>query len=320
MHRRPGYRPSARGLLTALLLTLLPPGAARAQSACPEYWTVSTRACPQVLGSDPSPFLEVRRLESGRMAPRQPADLIAASAGRPVIVLVHGSYYNAFTAADEGARLRADLASAGAVSQDALVVAFDWPSQLLVLNVVRDANEKARRAFVAGYHLARFLQGFPEGSRVGLVGHSHGGLAVLAALQLLGGGVLEDGREATALASFGPPLRLRAVVIAATSDRHWLAPGQRFDRALAASEAVLSFYNPLDPALITHPFGRYSEHRKALGKAGMRAWAADLGPLADRYREINIAPLLGPRHTFRGTIVRPGIAPWLAAYLWASGG
>lgn len=320
MQRHSGLRLQPLALLPAILLTLMPPGAAHAQSTCPEYWTVATRGCPQALGSDPTPYLQACRLEAGCLVPRQPTELIAASMGRPVVVLVHGSYYDASAAAEEGARMRAELAATGAVTPDALVVEFDWPSQMQTLNIIRDANDKARRAFVAGYHLARFLQGFPQGARIGLVGHSHGGLTVLAALHLLGGGVLNDGREATSLASFGPPSRLRAVVIAAACDRHWLEPGRRFDHALAASEAVLSFYNPLDPVLFVYPFGRYSEHRRALGKAGMRAERAFLGQLADRYREVNVAPLLGPRHTFRGTMVRPEVAPWLAAYLWASGG
>jgi hypothetical protein len=32
---------------------------------------------------------------------------------------------------------------------------------------------------------------------------------------------------------------------------------------------------------------------------------------------MNIAPLLGPRHTFRGTTARPVIARSMAPYLWA---
>jgi hypothetical protein len=154
---------------------------------------------------------------------------------------------------------RNNLAAQGALSPDAIVVTFDWPSEFAHPNVIRDGNDKARLSFVAGFHLARFLQGFPAGTRISLVGHSHGALVALSALQLLAGGTLDTGEEATILREASPTLRLRAVVISAGSDRDWLDPGGRLEHALAASEGILCLYNPLDPILTVHPFGRYSD-------------------------------------------------------------
>ena len=175
---------------------------------------------------------------------------------------------------------------------------------------------------MAGYHLARLLQEFPAGSRVGLIGHSHGGLVVLSALHLLGGGTLDDDTRPyrfSGLPGEIPTLRLRAVVIASASDRQWLAPGERFDRALEGGEAVLSLYNPLDPVLVLHPFGRCSDHRRAMGQAGLRRLdEGRLGPLAARYRERNIASFIGANHTFRGTTVIPPVAGWIGSYTWAA--
>ena len=304
--------------LLCLSLLVLAAGQARGQGPNSQYWLLSTRACPQVLGADPAPFLQASRLDlRGRLSRREPAELLVMATNRPVIFLVHGSYYTADMAVSEGLRVRSDLAAVGALPPDAVVVAFDWPSQLVYPNLIRDANDKARRAFVAGHHLARFLHGFPPGSRVSLIGHSHGGVAVLSALHLLGGGMLDDGADATVLPADIPPLRLRAVVIASASDRQWLDPGERYDRALAASEGILCLYNRLDPALVLHPLGRYSDHRRALGKAGMgRVEGERLGPLATRYRERNIGPLLGVRHTFRGATAIPTIARWIGPYAW----
>lgn len=38
--------------------------------------------------------------------------------------------------------------------------------------------------------------------------------------------------------------------------------------------------------------------------------------LGSRYREINIAPLLGARHTFQGTVALPAVAGWIGTYAW----
>jgi hypothetical protein len=193
-------------------------------------------------------------------------------------------------AVTEGPRIRNNLAAHGALTPDAIVVTFDWPSEVAHPNVIRDGNDKARLAFVAGFHLARFLQGFPAGTRISLVGHSHGGLVALSALQLLGGGTLDTGEEATVLRDASPHLRLGAVVISAGSDRDWLDPGGRLDHALAATEGVLCLYNPLDPVLIVDPFGRYSDQQRALGKSGMSDRDQQrLGSLAGRYFQQSIA-------------------------------
>jgi Alpha/beta hydrolase family len=305
----------SRFLAPGLLLFLF--GQARGQP--PEYWYVSTRDCPQVLGSEPGPSLQVFRFDSqGCKSRSDPGHLQGAANGRPVIFLIHGSYYTAPMAVTEGSRIRNNLADHGALAPDAIVVTFDWPSEFAHANVIRDSNEKARLAFVAGYHLGRFLQGFPAGSRISLVGHSHGGLVALSAFQLLGGGTLDTGEEATVLREASPSLRLRAVVISPGSDRDWLDPGGRLDRALSASEGVLCLYNPLDPILIVHPFGRYSDQRRALGKSGMSDVEQErLGLMAGRYCQQSIALQLGPRHTFRGTTENPVIVGWLRAYTWA---
>jgi Alpha/beta hydrolase family len=305
----------SRFLVPGLLVLLF--GQAHAQP--PEYWCVSTRACPQALGSEPGPLLQVSRFDAqGHMWRCVAGGFQAAVKGRPVIFLIHGSYYTAPMAVTEGPRIRNNLAAHGALTPDAIVVTLDWPSEFAHPNVIWDANDKARLAFVAGYHLARFLQGFPAGSRISLVGHSHGGLVALSALQLLAGGTLDTGEEATVLREASPSLRLRAVVISAGIDRDWLDPGGRLDHALEASEGVLCLYNQLDPILVVHPFGRYSDRRRALGKSGMSDVEQQrLGSLAARYFQQSIASQLGPRHTFRGSTENEVIVGWMRAYTWA---
>ena len=300
--------------LAPLVLVLFLLSEARGQSAgdAPEYWVLSTQDCAQVLGSDAPLPLRAHRMEMGGLTPRDPAELLARVAGRPVIFLLHGSYIPAGRATVEGQQIRNDLASQGAIPPNAVVIEFEWPSLLVRANFVRDANEKTMLAFATGYHLARLLQSFPPGSRVSLIGHSHGGLAVLSALHLLGGGTLHVGGIAARLPANGPHLRLRAVVMAPACDRQWRQPGERLDRAITASEGILCLYNPLDPVLVIHPFGRYSDHRRALGKMGM----SRAGPTDGRYVERGIGLKIGVRHTFRGTTANPVIARWFAPYTW----
>jgi pimeloyl-ACP methyl ester carboxylesterase len=305
----------SRFLAPGLVLLLF--GQARGQP--PEYWYVSTRACVQDLGAEPGPSLQVSRFDSqGCISRSDPGELQAAANGRPVILLIHGSYYTAPMAITEGPQIRNNLAAHGALTPDAMVVTFDWPSEFVHPNIIRDANDKARLSFVAGHHLARVLQGFPAGSRICLIGHSDGGLVALSALQLLAGGTLDTGEEATVLKEPSTSLRLRAVVISAAADRDWLDPGRRLDHALWASEGVLCLYNPLDPILVVHPFGWYSEQQRALGKSGMSNLEQQrLGSLAGRYRQQSMAWQLGPRHTFRGSTKNQVIAGWMRAYTWA---
>ena len=163
----------------------------------------------------------------------------------------------------------------------------------------------------------------PAGSRVTLIGHSHGGYAVRSALHLIGGGALDDGCDPcrpSVLPEGLPCLRLRTVDIASASDRQWLDPSERLGKALQASEGTLCLYNKLDPVLVVHPFGKYSEHHRALGKTGMSRFEEErLGPMANRYCERGIGSLLGVRHTFRGANAIPTIANWMSPYLWAEG-
>jgi hypothetical protein len=307
----------SRFFAPGLLLLLF--GQARGQP--PEYWYISTRACPQLLGAEPGPSLQVSRIDSqGFISRCDPGELQAAATGRPVIFLIHGSYYTADMAVREGPRIRNNLAAHGALAPDAMVVTFDWPSELVDPNIIRDTNDKARLAFVAGHHLARVLQGFRAGSRICLIGHSDGGLVALSALHLLAGGTLDTGKEATVLREASPSLRLRAILIAAALDRDWLDPGRRLDHALGASEGVLCLYNPLDPILVVHPFGWYSEQRRALGQSGMSDVERErLGSLAERYCQQSMALQLGPRHTFGGSTRNQVIAGWIRAYTWAEG-
>ena len=287
-----------------------------------QVWIVQSRDCPQELGSDPWPGLMVLTFDpEGRTVQRPPADLFAAVLGRPVLVQVQGSLTTPDAAFGGLLWTQSWLTHHKSLHRDAVVIAFDWPSQRVYGEDLRDINEKGRRAFVAAYHLAVFLSAFPVGSRITLIGQSFGGRVVPSALHLLGGGELHGKRnDPTArLAATRPDLRVRAVIIGAASDRNWLDPGERLDRALHGCEGLLNLYNRKDEALLLYPSLVRSDHHRALGRVGLsNADFARLGPLAARYEEHDAHDYLGAEHTLLDAVANPKIARWIAPYTWTA--
>lgn len=288
-----------------------------------ETWIVHTRACDQARGrsymEDPWTCMTVARLnEGGPLKGAEPAELFARIAGRPVVVLVHGNGYTFEQSTREAREVRAQLASLGGFAPDALFLIFDWPSERFLRRPVVDLNEKTRRSRLAGYHLARFLQEVPQGSRFCLLGQSDGGRIVLTAMHLLSGaevrGFLSD--PPFQLDGSRPDLRFRAVTLEAAAGHHWLNPGERLHNALPMCEGLLNLYNRRDYALAVYTFGRYTGIRPALGRAGLKPEDLRLlGPLAKRVEQFELHELSGSRHTlFTEALTYPDVADRIAQY------
>ena len=284
-------------------------------------WIVDTRDCPQEMGSDPWPKLRVRHFDDqGNLVEVDPRALFAQTVGRPVLIQVQGSLTYPDTALGGLLWTHAWLERDGGIAPGTVVVAFDWPSQRIYRNDVRDINEKGRRAYVAGYHLARFVQGFPAASRVCLLGQSYGGRVVPSALHLLGGGCLNSQAhdDYVRLASLRRDLHVHGVILAGASDRQWLDPGERLDHALLGCESFLNLYNSRDEALRFYSMLIRSDHHQALGKLGLRNKDFErLGPLASRYEEHDVHELLGREHTLLDAMANRRIARLIAPHVWA---
>jgi hypothetical protein len=282
------------------------------------FWIVSTRDCPQELGSDPWPQMRVRHFdESGDLVERDFSEMFAQAVGRPVLIQVQGSLTTPDIALGGLLWSHSWLQANRAITPDAVVIAFDWPSQRVYRNDYLDVNEKGRRAFVAAYHLAQLVQAFPPSSRICLLGQSYGGRVVPGALHLLGGGQLGH-HHPVGLSSLRPDLDLRAVIIAAATDRNWLDPGQKFDRALNATNGFLNLYNSRDESLLFYPALTRSGHHHALGRLGLSNRDFDrLGPVAERYEEHDINDILGGEHSLLDATANPRIGRWIAPYAWA---
>lgn len=284
-------------------------------------WVVSTRDCPQTMGTDPWGSLKVQHFDGrGDLVDIDPAALFAQVSGNPVLIQVQGSLTTADVALGGLLWTHSWLEESHAILPQTVVIAFDWPSQRIYRNDVRDINEKGRRAYVAAYHLARFVQAFPAESRVCLLGQSYGGRVVPSALHLLGGGSLnsQDHDAPVCLPAVRPDRHVRAVVLAGASDHDWLNPGARLDRALAGCEAFLNLYNRRDEALRYYSLLIRSGHHHALGRLGLTNRDLEkLGPAAMRYSEHDIHELLGREHSLLDAVANRQIARWIAPYVWA---
>jgi hypothetical protein len=273
------------------------------------------------MGTDPWPYLKVRHFDArGDLVEVDPSVLFAQTAGCPVLIQVQGSLTTLDIALGGLLWTQSWLQWNRAMLGETVVIAFDWPSQRVYRNDIRDINEKGRRAFVAGYHLARFVQGFPPGSRICLLGQSYGGRVVPSALHLLGGGCRDsqDHDPPVRLPMMRSDLHVRAVVLAGASDHTWLNPGARLDHTVHGCEALLNLYNRRDEALVLYPLLMRSGHRRALGRVGLTNRDFDrLGPLAARYAEQDVHDILGDEHTLLDAVASPRIGRWIAPYLWA---
>jgi hypothetical protein len=284
-------------------------------------WIVSTRDCPQEMGTDPWPCLKCLHFDhQGELIEVDPNHLFAQTLDKPVFIQVQGSLTTADIALGGLLWAHSWLQKNRAMLPETVVIAFDWPSQRVYQSDVRDINEKGRRAYVAGYHLARFVQSFPPGSRICLLGQSYGGRVVPSALHLLGGGSLnsQDHDPPVCLPSLRSDLQIRAIVLAGASDHNWLDPGARLDHALHGCEGLLNLYNRRDEALLLYPWLFRCGHHRALGRVGLsNRDFVRLGPLAARYAEHDVHDILGREHTLLDAVANPVIARRMAPYLWA---
>ncbi|WP_406698163.1 alpha/beta hydrolase [Singulisphaera sp. Ch08] len=285
-----------------------------------ETWVVHTRACEQTMGVNPWPSITVGKLDEngGPLGGSTPEDLFTRMAGRPSVFLIHGNGYEYRAAIKEAIEVRAQLEALGGFDPETVFVVFDWPSERVRPDLVVDLNEKARRSQIAGYHLSRFLQAAPAGSRICFMGQSDGGRITLTTMHLLSGAALPAFlREPAAQLSSGrPDLRLRAVILEAAAEHDWLNPGNRLHQALPMCEALLNLRNSGDYALAFYSLGQYTGIGSAIGRVGIRPRdLKKLGPLAERVEEINHHSQSGLSHTlFPRVLEYPDVAPRIASY------
>lgn len=281
----------------------------------PRFWIVSSRRCPQrAKGCCTCCRFDEFVYQNGRCRRADRADFARwMIPGAPTAVVVHGSFTKFSELLSESCALYRWLRRA-APRRPLNIVIYTWPSDDLPTGFFPiDILVLGRRSAFNGFYLAQFLQRMPRGSRVSLVGHSHGARTVSAFLHLHAGGIVQgcrlDHRQCGAW-------RLRTVLFAAAMDHDWLDPGERYGRALCGTEALLNMRNRRDLPLKFYPL-RKPFGSRALARTGFtRKDRRRLGRCNAKICEIDVTDLVGRHHLWIHYFNRPEISAAIAPYVY----
>ena len=281
---------------------------------CPYYWMVSSRSSVQNIHSPGRWGLDVhQRLPDGSIQPSSVGSLSAQiDPTLPVCIFVHGSFVKWESQCREAHQAYREIRRQ-CPGMPVQMIFFTWPSDgpytyLLPLDVA----VRGEQAEFNGFHLAWLISQLPTGCPVCLIGHSHGTRVVLSALQLAGGGEIQDHCFAGGMGCH----RYRAILTAAAMDNEWLNPGQRYDRALLVTEGLLHLQNRRDAALGLYPLSRPFAGR-ALARSGFRRRdLARIGSQSAKIMEYDCTHLLGPAHLWPDYYSKPEIVATMRPYIY----
>lgn len=274
---------------------------------CPEHdeWLVSSRGA----STCGDPVLGYERLEYWRgdgncgWIPSTAEEFHATDNPRvPTIFFVHGNRVSRGEAKQVGRQWVRRFEGAEYGAGPARLVIFTWPSDQIAGKPIEDVRVKAHRSEAHAWYLAALIDSIPSDVPIGLVGYSYGARLISASLHLLGGGRI-SGRQ-LARDEVPPARPLRAVLLAAALDNHWLGEGQHHGLALSQVDSLVVFVNHEDSLLRLYPrlFGRGGPD--ALGRTGVVS-RSRLGVHGSKLRQINVAGAVGKHHDWH-TYVNSG--------------
>ncbi|NQV23228.1 MAG: hypothetical protein HQ518_02575 [Rhodopirellula sp.] len=288
-----------------------------------DHWIVSVRHCQQRCHhcAHDCSFGYVRSDWNGCATAATDAEFRAwLKPGVPVCIMVHGSFVTADTVTEDSKNTFRWLRQA-APHLPLQVVFLTWPSEgLLTLNPAiattsavpgLDVAILGRRAEFNGIRLVKLIQSISPESPISLIGHSHGARIVVSGLNLLGGGELCDVKLCD-----GPSHRIRTILAGAAIDHDWLCPGQRYEKALNATECLLNIRVRKDWALMIYPL-RKPFSRRALGSAGFTEGDLDrFGYQASQVANYDLSELIGYGHIWPEFYQHPSIADALVDWVY----
>ena len=304
--------PSIRNAKTVSASECVSPSGNACQRCNPNFWIVSTRGCRN--GKRGLCRYDQFHYGNGRCVAQRDGAAFQRwlTPGAPVCVVVHGSFTSFRGLLGDGCLLCRWLHTP-APHRRLNIVIFTWPSDdfptgFFPIDIVLLGRRSARH----GLYLARFLQTIPVGSRISLIGHSHGARTVSSALHFQAGGTVQGRR----LCHPRPCRhRYRAVLLAAAIDHHWLNPRERYGRALCGTEALLNLRNRKDLALSFYPLRKPFSHSSLARTGFTRNDRRKLGSWNAKVREWDVTSLIGHRHMWHNYFKRAEISSAIAPYV-----
>lgn len=212
----------------------------------------------------------------------------------PTIIFLHGNRVGWQESVNRG-WLVYQLVASQAAGRPFRFVIWSWPADQ-IRGPLKDARAKAARSDVEAFYLAALINRVHPHVPLSLIGYSFGARSVTGALDLLAGGQIAGTELPERTES--PQRRIRAMLVAAAVDAHWILPGNRHGAALSQVEQVFLTVNPTDQALKRYQWlyrGRYNP--RALGWAGP-ACPGRLGPWLAKLEMVNVACEVGKKHDF----------------------
>ena len=278
-----------------------------------EVWLIRS---PLVCCCEP-PLESVDGLKFWRLAgchqwrPADLAGLLATDNPRvPTIVVIHGNRTDMAEAICMTWDVYHHAASSAGDDRPLRIIAWSWPAEKIRGRMKEDFRVKAERSDLVGFHVAWLLRRINADVPVSLVGYSYGARVISAAMHLAGGGEVAG----YALGGEHPPRRgpVRAVLVAAAMDNHWLLPEGCHGLAVGQVDRLTLTVNCADRVLKRYHrlYGRGGPD--ALGYTGA-VGLGDLGPAAGRVEQIDVSGYVGKAHRWSVYIQSPGVT---AALQW----
>ena len=312
----------ARVITTCIVLLLAEPGSADdgasqhvavdATANTHQLWLVSTRAASSCPSLD-----QVNRLQYWRCDPdhqwreSDAGELLDSEDPRETtLVYVHENRVSRSESFRRACTVFRNLSRVAPARKRFRMIAVSWPSDRIGVRQRPDVQIKAQRSEAHGFYLAWLLDQMNPETPIALFGDSFGPRMITSSLHLLAGGSIQGQRLSSRLHPDRKPVR--AVLMAAALDDHWLAPGHRHGLAMTQVEQMLITVNSADPALRFYPKmdGLFRHGAEALGYTGPRC-----GHSGAELVLWDVRCIVGRTHSWQAyegsTTVVQGIAPYL---------
>ncbi len=290
----------AIGIVNDVLAESIPKRSATASvpATSNQLWIVSTRNTSYCNPSiEQTSRLKYYRSDVNcRWQPATLGDLL--SADDPAVTTLFYIHENRVTRGESFQRAHAvfDRVSCFAGDRPFRLIAIAWPADRISCRPRPDVQAKAHRSEAHGFYVAWLIDQMNPDILIGLFGYSFGPRMITTALHYLGGGSIRN----TVLANRVHPERrpVRATLMAAALDAHWLIPGQRHGNALTQVDQMLVLVNSRDKALRWYPRlyrGRRGPH--ALGYVGLSR-DSRIAQYGERVSQWNVTGYVGRTHSW----------------------